>query len=181
MAPDEQETVKSQLWSQHSSVPVFVPDDLADKHYNGFSNSILWPLFHYHPGEISFSEVFWDAYQRCNEIFADAISEIVKEGDLVWIHDYHLVGFGGACALILQEVAYNLRIPQMLVPMMLRQRIDPKLNVKIGFFLHTPFPSSEIYRILPVRREVLLGVIHSDLIGFHTYDYGERARVEGPI
>lgn len=107
-------------------MPVFVPDDLADKHYNGFSNSILWPLFHYHPGEISFSEVFWDAYQRCNEIFADAISEIVQEGDLVWIHDYHL----------------------MLVPMMLRQRIDPKLNIKIGFFLHTPFPSSEIYRLV---------------------------------
>jgi trehalose-6-phosphate synthase len=116
-------------------------------------DSILWPLFHYHPGEINFDEAYWEAYQQANQAFADAISSLVQEGDLVWVHDYHL----------------------MLLPAMLRQILDPLgVNVKIGFFLHTPFPSSEIYRILPVRRQVLLGVLHCNLIGFHTYDYARH-------
>ena len=77
----------------------------------------------------------------------------MQDGDLVWVHDYHL----------------------MLLPAMLREEIgDSKSNVKIGFFLHTPFPSSEIYRILPVRNEILIGVLHCDLIGFHTYDYARH-------
>lgn len=75
---------------------------------------------------------------------------------MIWVHDYHL----------------------MLLPAMLREEISnmeqPKKNVKLGFFLHTPFPSSEIYRILPVRNEILLGVLHCDLIGFHTYDYARH-------
>jgi trehalose 6-phosphate synthase len=75
---------------------------------------------------------------------------MVQSGDLVWIHDYHL----------------------MLLPKLLRERLDAiGVEVKIGFFLHTPFPSSEIYRILPVRKEVLLGVLDANLIGFHTFDY----------
>jgi trehalose 6-phosphate synthase len=77
----------------------------------------------------------------------------VQDGDLVWVHDYHL----------------------MLLPEMLREEIGfSKKNVKIGFFLHTPFPSSEIYRILPVREQLLLGVLQCDLIGFHTYDYARH-------
>lgn len=113
-------------------------------------DSILWPLFHYHPGEITFDESAWEAYKDANRLFAKAISKEVQDGDLIWVHDYHL----------------------MLLPEMLREEIgDSKKNVKIGFFLHTPFPSSEIYRILPVRNELLLGVLHCDLIGFHTYDY----------
>lgn len=138
-------------------MPVFLEDDIADKHYNGFSNSILWPLFHYHPGEISFDETYWEAYKLANREFARTIDSIVQDGDLVWVQDYHL----------------------MLLPMMLRKEIkretgSQRQNVKIGFFLHTPFPSSEIYRILPVRKEVLLGVLHGDLIGFHTYDYARH-------
>lgn len=113
-------------------------------------DSILWPLFHYHPGEITFDESAWEAYKEANRLFAQAIAKEVQDGDLIWVHDYHL----------------------MLLPEMLREEIgDSKKNVKIGFFLHTPFPSSEIYRILPVRNELLLGVLHCDLIGFHTYDY----------
>ena len=77
----------------------------------------------------------------------------IEDGDTVWVHDYHL----------------------MLLPAMIREKIGARMpNVKIGFFLHTPFPSSEIYRILPVRNELLLGVLQCDLIGFHTYDYARH-------
>ncbi|GJJ70356.1 trehalose 6-phosphate synthase/phosphatase [Entomortierella parvispora] len=150
--------VQKELMEKYSCLPVFIDDEIADMHYNGFSNSILWPLFHYHPGEISFNEEDWGAYQQANSLFAKAISEIVRDGDLVWVQDYHL----------------------MLLPKLLREEIsvdraeEPARNIKIGFFLHTPFPSSEVYRILPVRKEILLGVLHSDLIGFHTYDYARH-------
>ncbi|MCJ1485374.1 Trehalose-6-P synthase/phosphatase complex synthase subunit [Schaereria dolodes] len=141
------------LKDEYNAVPVYIDDDLADRHYNGFSNSILWPLFHYHPGEITFDESAWNAYREANRLFAKAIAKEVQDGDLVWVHDYHL----------------------MLLPAMLREEIgNSKANVKIGFFLHTPFPSSEIYRILPVRNELLHGVLHCDLIGFHTYDYARH-------
>ncbi|PKK77860.1 hypothetical protein RhiirC2_731063 [Rhizophagus irregularis] len=151
--PEEERSIVASKLEQQSCLPVFVDEDIADRHYNGFSNSILWPLFHYHPGEISFDQEDWEAYQKVNGLFADAINDIVQDGDLVWVQDYHL----------------------MLLPSMLRERMgDRGSNVKIGFFLHTPFPSSEIYRILPVRKEVLNGVLNSDLIGFHTYDYARH-------
>ncbi|CAO3622707.1 unnamed protein product [Cunninghamella blakesleeana] len=146
----ERKHLQQRLLDETSTLPVFVDDDLAELHYNGFSNSILWPLFHYHPGEISFNEEWWEAYQKVNQLFADAIDEIVQDGDLVWVQDYHL----------------------MLLPAMLRNKT--KKDIKIGWFLHTPFPSSEIYRILPVRKEILLGVLESDLLGFHTYDYARH-------
>jgi len=117
------------------------------------TDSILWPLFHYHPGEITFDEGAWSAYREVNRLFAKTVAKDVQDGDLVWVHDYHL----------------------MLLPQMLREEIgDTKKNVKIAFFLHTPFPSSEIYRILPVREALLLGVLDCDLIGFHTYDYARH-------
>lgn len=117
------------------------------------SDSILWPLFHYHPGEITFDESAWTAYKEVNRLFARTMAKDVQDGDLIWVHDYHL----------------------MLLPEMLREEIgSTKKNVKIGYFLHTPFPSSEIYRILPVREQLLLGVLQCDLIGFHTYDYARH-------
>ncbi|ERF71247.1 alpha-trehalose-phosphate synthase [Endocarpon pusillum Z07020] len=150
---DEVEDMKKKLKDDYGAHPVFVDDDLAEKHYNGFSNSILWPLFHYHPGEITFDEEAWEAYRETNRLFAKAVAKEVQDGDLVWVHDYHM----------------------MLLPQMLREEIGKsKSNVKLGFFLHTPFPSSEIYRILPVREEILEGVLHCDLIGFHTYDYARH-------
>lgn len=88
-----------------------------------------------------------------NRLFAKTMAKDVQDGDMIWVHDYHL----------------------MLLPEMLREEIgDTKKNVKIGFFLHTPFPSSEIYRILPVREQLLMGVLQCDLIGFHTYDYARH-------
>ncbi|KAL1998776.1 hypothetical protein VTN02DRAFT_5591 [Thermoascus thermophilus] len=151
---DEVKTVTQRLQDDYNATPVFIDDKLADKHYNGFSNSILWPLLHYHPGEIVFDEDSWDAYREANLQFALTITKEVRDGDLIWVHDYHL----------------------MLLPQMLREELQAlgRKNVKIGFFLHTPFPSSEIYRILPVRDKLLRGVLHCDLIGFHTYDYARH-------
>ena len=112
----------------------------------------MWPLIHYHPGEITFSEDAWQGYKRANRKFAETVARDLMEGDMIWIHDYHL----------------------MLVPAMLREIIGRQINIKIGFFLHTPFPSSEIFRILPVRLEILKGVLQADLIGFHTNDYARH-------
>ncbi|RMD40379.1 hypothetical protein DV735_g4747, partial [Chaetothyriales sp. CBS 134920] len=145
--------VTMRLEEEFNAKPVFMSDELADMHYNGFSNAIMWPLFHYHPGEITFDETAFQAYTEANLLFAKRVAQDVRDGDLIWVHDYHL----------------------MLLPEMLREEIgSSRSNVKIGFFLHTPFPSSEIYRILPVRNEILNGVLASDLIGFHTYDYARH-------
>ena len=102
---------------------------------------------------MDFNEGTWNAYRETNRVFACAIAAEVQDGDMIWIHDYHL----------------------MILPEMLREEIgNNKSHVKIGFFLHTPFPSSEIYRALPVRHELLRAVLHSDLIGFHTWDYARH-------
>lgn len=119
---------------------------------NAPNRSTLWPLFHYLPGEIDFDEAQWDGYYRVNVAFAAAIKEIARDGDLIWVQDYHL----------------------MLLPALLREMLDGLSGIRIGFFLHTPFPSSEVYRVLPVRKQILLGVLQCDLIGFHTYDYARH-------
>ena len=85
--------------------------------------SILWPLFHYYPGEINFDETQFEAYIRANKAFLDTVNDIIHEGDMVWVHDYHL----------------------MLLPQMLRESHPESFDLKIGFFLHIPFPSSEMY------------------------------------
>jgi len=149
----DQESMTEKLRAEYSALPIYLDEEVAEKHYNGFSNSILWPLFHYHPGEIHFDELAWEAYLTANQEFAAKIADIVEDGDLIWVQDYHL----------------------MVLPRLLRKAIGKtKKNVKIGFFLHTPFPSSEIYRILPVRSEILEGVLPCDYIGFHTYDYARH-------
>jgi trehalose 6-phosphate synthase len=149
----EQTRVNRDLLEKFKCTAIFLSDTIADLHYNGFSNSILWPLFHYHPGEMNFDEVAWAAYIEANRHFAMKIASQVEDNDMIWVHDYHL----------------------MLLPQMLREEIGKsKKNIRIGFFLHTPFPSSEIYRILPVRKEILQGVLSCDLIGFHTYDYARH-------
>lgn len=147
--------IENDLKNKFNCYPVWLSEEIADLHYNGFSNSILWPLFHYHPGEMNFDEIAWAAYIEANKLFTEEIfKKIENNDDIVWIHDYHL----------------------MLVPTMLREKLENNgfNNVKLGFFLHTPFPSSEIYRILPVRAEILQGVLGCDLIGFHTYDYARH-------
>ncbi|KDD73644.1 glycosyltransferase, partial [Helicosporidium sp. ATCC 50920] len=135
---------------------VYLDGALMDLHYNGFCNSVLWPLFHYVPlaidSKLSDTRAFgaqWNAYQLANRAFADAVLEEYTPGAMVWVQDYHL----------------------MLLPSLLKERVP---GMKVGFFLHTPFPSSEIYRTLPVREELLRALLRSDLIGFHTYDYARH-------
>lgn len=117
-----------------------------DDYYLGFSNRALWPLFHYFMEYTAFETSEWNAYVRVNEKFAEAILKELNDGDTVWVHDYQL----------------------LLLPELIREK-RPK--VTIGFFLHIPFPSYEIFRTFPWRSEVLKGILGADLIGFHTYDY----------
>lgn len=114
--------------------------------YYGFSNRTIWPLYHYFMEYAKFELEYWEAYKRVNQKFADAILEKSGHGDIIWVHDYQL----------------------MLVPQMVKEKRPETL---IGFFLHIPFPSYEIFRTLPWREEILEGLLGSDLIGFHTYDY----------
>lgn len=143
-----QEDLIKQLSSQ-DCIPVFLDANLTDLYYNGFCNNILWPLFHYIPlplEAIQNLDEQYSAYAQANQLFADVVLNEYRDGDLVWIHDYHL----------------------MLLPRLVKQK---KPNAKIGFFFHTPFPSSEIYRTLPSRKELLRGVLSATLLGFHTHDY----------
>ncbi|MBN2464492.1 bifunctional alpha,alpha-trehalose-phosphate synthase (UDP-forming)/trehalose-phosphatase [candidate division WOR-3 bacterium] len=126
--------------------PVFLSRSELDDYYRGFSNRTLWPLFHYFPTLAEPNWSFWRAYQMVNARFADRVAEIWREGDLIWVHDYHL----------------------MLLPGFLRRRVP---HATVGFFLHIPFPSFEVFRLLPWRRELLEGVLGADVVGFHNYDY----------
>ncbi|KIM33365.1 glycosyltransferase family 20 protein [Serendipita vermifera MAFF 305830] len=178
---EDRAIVDKRLMEEYSCLAVYLDDDVADKHYNGFSNSILWPLFHYHPGEMNFDESHWLAYRQANLTFSEAVMTQVKSDSMIWVQDYHLMllpiflrgMIQGAASLGESIEAEYKTLQEGLVSG--ADPITTKLkNVKIGFFLHTPFPSSEIYRILPVRREILLGTIHCDLVGFHTYDYARH-------
>ncbi|KZS92464.1 glycosyltransferase family 20 protein [Sistotremastrum niveocremeum HHB9708] len=179
--PKDRPLVDKRLHDEFACQAVYLTDDVADRHYNGFSNSILWPLFHYHPGEMNFDEEHWLAYREANLRFAETVRSQLRDGDMVWVQDYHLMllpmllrglisGSASKGEITKQELD---RVTEGIsggAPVV-SERIS---NIKIGFFLHTPFPSSEIYRILPVRREILVGVLHCDLIGFHTYDYARH-------
>ncbi|XP_043703368.1 probable alpha,alpha-trehalose-phosphate synthase [UDP-forming] 9 [Telopea speciosissima] len=151
----EQEEIAQKLLEDFNCVPTFLPPDLEKNFYHGFCKQQLWPLFHYMlPIRLDqgdrFNRSLWQAYVSANKIFADKVMEVINpEEDYVWIHDYHL----------------------MVLPTFLRRRFN---RVKLGFFLHSPFPSSEIYRTLPVRDEILRALLNSDLIGFHTFDYARH-------
>ena len=131
--------------------PVFLSNKHIADFYSGFSNKTIWPLFHYFTEFTVFDENYWKSYKTVNQLFCDEIVPQVTEDDIIWVHDYQL----------------------MLLPQMIRQRLP---EAQIGFFLHIPFPSFELIRNLPWRREILEGVLGADLIGFHEYDY---VRVNG--
>jgi len=128
--------------------PVELEKSLAEKFYGGFSNNLLWPLLHYFPTFAVFDDSYFDAYVKANQVFADEVSKILRPGDLVWVHDYHF----------------------LLLPQMIRER---NKRAQIGFFLHIPFPSFEVFRLLPHRwrNPIIKGMLGADLIGFHTLDY----------
>ncbi|CAO2832284.1 unnamed protein product [Amaranthus hypochondriacus] len=152
---NEQDDVSQILLDKFKCVPAFLPPDIHFKFYNGFCKHHLWPLFHYmlpftasHGGR--FDRSLWEAYVSANKIFSQRVIEVINpEDDYVWIHDYHL----------------------MVLPTFLRRRF---IKLRMGFFLHSPFPSSEIYRTLPVREEILKALLNADLIGFHTFDYARH-------
>ncbi len=127
---------------------VFPEKDCYNDYYYGFSNSTLWPLFHYFPSLVEYKREYFEAYQEINEQFAKKVAQVYQPGDVVWVHDYQL----------------------MLLPHLIREKIP---DATIGFFLHIPFPSYEIFRLMPSdwKRELLQGILGSDLIGFHTHDY----------
>ncbi|KAI9120818.1 hypothetical protein K1719_007851 [Acacia pycnantha] len=155
--PDEvgQKTLTKAL-AEKRCIPIFLDEETVHQYYNGYCNNVLWPLFHYLglPQEDrldttrSFQSQF-DAYKRANQMFADVVYKHYEEGDVVWCQDYHL----------------------MFLPKCLKEH-DAKM--KVGWFLHTPFPSSEIHRTLPSRTELLRSVLAADLVGFHTYDYARH-------
>lgn len=126
--------------------PVSLSNKEVDEFYYGLPNKCLWPLFHYFIEFSVFNKDHWDAYVEVNKKFSESVIAHIEPGDTVWVQDYQL----------------------MLVPKMIR---DACPDVTIGFFLHIPFPSFEIFRIFPWREALLEGVLGADLIGFHTYDY----------
>lgn len=141
----EQESIRTDL-AKSNLVPVFLTDQDIELYYEGFSNKTLWPHFHYFTQYTTYSDEYWDSYKKANQKFADAIIPLLKGDELVWVHDYQL----------------------MLLPKMIREAFP---NISIGYFLHIPFPSYEIFRVLPWREELLAGVLGSDQIGFHTFNY----------
>ena len=145
----DRKSIEKHLVEELGSVPLFLPASDFDLYYEGFSNGTIWPLFHYFPQNAHYSAREWNAYREINALFRDKILEVAEPGDLLWIHDYHL----------------------MLLPEMVREALP---DAKIGFFLHIPFPSSELFRMLPWREEILRGLLGSDLIGFHSHAYARH-------
>jgi trehalose 6-phosphate synthase/phosphatase len=148
IAPEQEAAVREFGQAQYRACPVFLPEESMDRFYLGFCNRTLWPLFHYFTTLVRFQEDHWQEYQRVNGAFADALAGVLRPDDLLWVHDYHL----------------------MLLPRLVRERFP---DMPIGFFLHIPFPSFEVFRLLPRpwRTEIIEGLLGAGVIGFHTHDY----------
>jgi trehalose 6-phosphate synthase len=120
---------------------------LSDREYRdfylGFSNSILWPLFHYFINDFRYSDAQYESFQRTNQRFAAELAPLLADDDVVWVHDYHVI-----------PIAQKLR--------------DLGLRQPIGFFLHIPFPTIEVLRVLPVHAELMRDLLAYDLVGFQT-------------
>ena len=114
-----------------------------EEYYCQFSNAVLWPAFHYRLDLVKFQRESWEGYTRVNSMLADKLLPLVEEDDTLWIHDYHLLPFAGE----------------------LRKR---GVNNRVGFFLHIPFPTPEIFNALPPAEELLEALCDYDLLGFQT-------------
>ena len=138
------------LEDDYESLTVFTSDSDFNGHYSHYCKTILWPTFHYqvpdNPRSKAYEDHSWVYYVKINQAFADRIAKNYKRGDVIWVHDYHL----------------------LLVPGMLRKMLP---DAQIGFFLHVAFPSSEVFRCLAVRNELLEGVLGANLIGFNCAEY----------
>ncbi|KAL3238613.1 trehalose 6-phosphate synthase/phosphatase complex subunit [Nakaseomyces bracarensis] len=145
--------IVAELDEKYQSSAVIVDDVTFKGAYKNFCKQILWPTLHYqipdNPNSKAFEDHSWNYFQRLNQYFADKITEVYKDGDIVWVHDYHL----------------------MLVPEMIRQKIP---TAKIGFFLHVSFPSSEVFRCFAQREAMLEGILGSNFVGFQTTEYARH-------
>ncbi len=139
-------TKAEKLLQKKNYIPVFLRKKEINDFYYGTSNEALWPLFHYFIEFSIFNKSHWKSYVNVNKKFADSVVKYAKKDDIVWVHDYQL----------------------LLCPRMIKTK---RPDLTVGFFLHIPFPSFEIFRIFPWREKLLEGILGSDLIGFHTYDY----------
>ena len=147
----EKQLSKEEIHPNFKLQPVEIPRIINDRYYGGFCNNTIWPLFHYFPSRTVYDNSYFDAYITANNLFYQELQKLIKPGDFIWIHDYHL----------------------FLLPEMVRMNF-PAAN--IGFFLHIPFPSYELFRLLPRKwREMILsGILGADIIGFHTNDYTQH-------
>ena len=145
LSPEHRAELNRQL-ADMRLVSVPLTGEEVARYYEGFSNGVLWPLFHYLLDQIPLYVQDWEPYAEVNERFAEAVAEQYRPGDLIWVHDYQL----------------------LLVPELLRRRLP---DARIGFFLHIPFPSEELFRTLPERDHLLRGLLGADLVGFHTPAY----------
>ncbi|WP_319559665.1 bifunctional alpha,alpha-trehalose-phosphate synthase (UDP-forming)/trehalose-phosphatase [Marispirochaeta sp.] len=140
------EELKRSLIREESCVPFQISRKDFEDFYLGFCNEAVWPLFHYFPNRAHYHTDQWETYTRVNKRFFEELKPYIEPGDTVWVHDYQL----------------------MLLPQMIREEFPDAL---VGFFLHIPFPSYEIMRLMPWREEIMEGLMGADLLGFHTYDY----------
>jgi trehalose 6-phosphate synthase/phosphatase len=137
--------------TQERYFAVELPVTVQQGFYEGYSNQALWPLFHYFPILFRFDPEHWEAYREANQLFCEEVVKRVRPDDTIWVHDYQL----------------------MLLPQLLREALPA---ARIGFFLHIPFPSSSVFRLLPRREELLRGLLGADYIAFHTYSYLQNFR-----
>jgi trehalose 6-phosphate synthase/phosphatase len=151
VVPESLQPEVTQQLEEDNLVPVFLSADEEEDFYGRVCNDTLWPLLHYFGDRLRLTPEAWQRYVHVNERFADAVLEHCGPDSRVWVHDFHL----------------------MLLPAMLRRRAP---NLSVGFFLHTPFPSSEVYRLLPAREEVLRGILGADYVSFQLGDYARHFR-----
>jgi len=145
LTPQDKQYIVAEL-TKLGCYPVFLTKQEVTLFYEGYSNETIWPLFHYFKRIAQYNTEYWEGYRQVHEKFKEVVQKLADPQAAIWIHDYHL----------------------MLLPQQLREAL-PKSS--IGFFLHIPFPSFEIFRLLPNRKEILEGLLGADLIGFHIYDY----------
>jgi len=143
---NEKKKIDKQLEDQNFH-PVYLTPEQIENYYEGYSNSVLWPLCHYFSNYIHYESIYWETYKEVNALFCQEAQKIIEPGDIVWVQDYQL----------------------MLVPGMIREQFQD--DISIGYFHHIPFPSYELFRTMPERAEILKGLLGADLIGFHTHSY----------
>ena len=148
LTPSDKRTITRRL-AKAGYAPVYLSRDEVEGFYEGYSNDTLWPLFHYFTSYARYSDENYKVYQAVNQRFLGVVRRHMAPDSIIWIHDYHL----------------------MLLPRLIRHI---NLSATIGFFLHIPFPSYEIFRALPERKAILRGLLGADLIGFHIYDYARH-------